>query len=309
MVLLRGLKRTRIKQIRWVGILLVLIAYFSFLELKIPLTPEGSSAQATFLGASTASADSKVSPDEQREMKKEAVVIRPRFFINNNDYQPSWTTLPLDQSIQMELLDESFTLKQTQNHLGTEYFSYAGYLFSQIANQTNDPEATVALQNLVKSTHELKTYMNNSGKTWFDGTPTANMDHLQIRSYIMGNLNQLNASAIHRTDYYSNGSFQDYSTNNQQKKPGPSLQRFQESFKTVRQTRFMQNHPETMALIKKQVALLDALAMNLELRWESRLVSKNPQAKVTRMRIFAEQTLLIEPEYMVTATSPFMATQ
>ncbi len=307
MLFLDSFIKTRIQFSRFMWILLVFVAYFSVLGFEIPLDSQGQLTGISHRAALRASADPTETASFEEAKTEQKRLLRPKLFISATGTLPSWATLQLDETLNIDLLDSSFRLNQTQGQLGAEYFSYSNYLFAQILSQiiqeTDDPETISALQDLIKNTNELKTYVTNSGKTWFDGTPTANMDHLQIRSYIMANLNPLNTGSIHRMDYDAQGDIQDYSIQDTEKKPGKALQRFLKTSETLKQTDFMQTHPETLNLIVKQTQLLNDLAMNLELRWESRLITEGRTSKVTRMRLFAEQTLRIDPKTMATFAS------
>ncbi len=183
-----------------------------------------------------------------------------------------WLNVRLDRgAVTLDVLKEGFSIEDTQNHSGSEYFDYAGYLFTQISNNVDDTELSKQLNTLGSQSHSMSNSLKKAFTSHFEGVPTQNMNHLSVRSDILFHLNQLNTNTVHIVDKNKYGGvLQNKSPDNF--KAGSTMRQFNATLDTLKNDlEFQQTYPQTYAVILQQAGLLQELVQHLELRWESAL--------------------------------------
>ncbi len=183
-----------------------------------------------------------------------------------------WLNVRLDRgAVTLDVLKEGFSIQDTQNHSGSEYFDYAGYLFTQISNNVDDAELSKQLTTLSSQSHSMSNSLQKAFNSHFEGVPTENMNHLSVRSDILFHLNQLNTNTVHLVDKNKYGGIlQNKSPDNFQ--AGSTMRQFNATLATItNDLEFQQAYPQTYAVILQQAQLLQELVQHLELRWESAL--------------------------------------
>lgn len=209
-------------------------------------------------------------------------------------YVPVWRSVVLDDSINIKALKNPFLLGQTHRNLGYEHFGYTAWLFRQMADQVGETEWRDELLGLAADVDELGFSVQESGRLWFEGTPTANMSHLQVRSQILAYLNDLNRNAIHLIDEDEAGKRLEHGLSTDGRLPGAGLSGFLARLDNFKQNGFAQRYPETAALLTTRAEALKMLALNMELRWESRFLCPSPDScteKAVHMKVYVAQTL------------------
>lgn len=158
-------------------------------------------------------------------------------------YIPEWEHLTTGEGITLQILKNPFRLDQTHRKLGGEHFSYTAWLFRQAAMQVEEADWRNELNGLAADADELGFSVRESGRLWFEGTPTGNMNHLRVRSQIMAHLNELNSGAVHLIDEDETGKRQDHGLGPEGRRPGASLSHFMERLSALEANGFFATIP------------------------------------------------------------------
>ena len=216
-------------------------------------------------------------------------------------FNGEWSTVSLDGGkIKLQVLKKAYTLSQTRNKAGAEYFDYAAYLFGQMRQQMNDPELEAQFARLSSEADAMAHHVREASALRFDGTPDESMMHMEVRSGILYHLSDLNPDAMRVIDVDEHG--RNITPTGSKiiapaQKQGRTLARFAQTMRVIaKNPAVQQNYPQTLRVIQEQADMLEALAMNLELRWESVFDCEGIAADTcahgqvaSRMRVYAAQ--------------------
>jgi hypothetical protein len=217
-------------------------------------------------------------------------------------FQPEWKQLRLDGQIPVEVLARKFTLAQTQDRAGSEYYDYSAYLFEQMS--ANMPEQALAgrLQTLSLQAQTLGDALRQAAAIRYDGTPSEDMSHLRVRSSIMFHLNDLNPAALVTAQYNQHGKLISQEKSAHAQPTGEALESFLQNAQAVLNDPASARYPQTMSLIRTERDLLLKLAEHLTLRWESTVYCQQAcNGAASRIRIYVRQTL---PEREIAQLKP-----
>lgn len=205
--------------------------------------------------------------------------------------QPEWAQVSLDQDmVKLKVLKTPLTLAQTTQKAGSEAFDYAAYLYSQMAQEIQNTELSSHLKRLSVEAQALGQSLRQASKIRFDGPPSNDMGHLQIRTAILNHLNVLNQGALITARYNQQGAL----LNEEQSifSPGKGFTNYLTTLNQIKSHPAASQYPETLALISQESELLGQLSKNLTLRWESTMQCPNHcQDIATFMRIYLRQGL------------------
>ena len=210
-----------------------------------------------------------------------------------------WEAQSFDnETLHLNRLKNTITLKQTRQGLGAEYFNVSAYMFLQMATQVSEPELAEHFDSLARKAEHLSMLIAHAGDTWYEGTPSYEMDHLQVRSELMYTLNQLNRRAIHTVNKNRQGTITSGTRNsnnarnarNANARAGETLKQFLADWQTIQNHPGAHTYPQAMAYLNDQVEHLNQVALNLELRWESTQDCTHT-CRTTQTRLYAYQGL------------------
>lgn len=214
---------------------------------------------------------------------------RPPVFATHS--QPEWAQISLDQDlVKLKVLKAPLTLAQTTQKAGSEAFDYAAYLYSQMAQEIQDTELSTHLKRLSIEAQALGQSLRQASQIRFDGPPSNDMGHLQIRTAILDHLNVLNQGALITARYNQQGTL----LNEEQGSfsAGKGFTNYLATLNQIKTHPAAQQYPETLALITQESELLGQLSKNLTLRWESTMECPHHcQDIATFMRIYLRQGL------------------
>lgn len=215
-------------------------------------------------------------------------------------FQPQWQPLSLDENkIHLTVLNKPFALKQTQGGTGAEYYTYAGYIYRQIGSELDRQAGRANIlgghfKELAAVSEQMAADLRQATMMHYDGPPSEDMEHLQVRANIMFSLGNLNPNGLRTIDLDQNGRLLHGPGSAPTKTRGALLQKYDAILGKIAAHAESQHYPKTMMLVKRQSELLHQLASNLELRWES--VYQCQSTSICRdvpshMRVYVKQSM------------------
>ncbi|HEY9686212.1 MAG TPA: hypothetical protein V6C52_04475 [Coleofasciculaceae cyanobacterium] len=211
-------------------------------------------------------------------------------------FRPEWKQLRLDGRIPVEVLARKFSLAQTQDRVGSEYYDYSAFLFEQMATNMPEPELAGRLQTLSLQAQTLGDALRQAAAIRYDGAPSEDMSHLRVRSSIMFHLNDLNPAALVTAQYNQHGKLISQEKSAHAQATGEALDSFLQNAQAVLSDPAAARYPQTMSLVRTERDLLSKLAGHLTLRSESTVYCQQScDGAASRIRIYVRQTLP-EPE-------------
>lgn len=219
-------------------------------------------------------------------------------------FSPDWTHVSLDGDISMQVLGESLPLPQTRQQLGAEYYEYSAYLYRQAAVQIRDTEMAGQLEQLSRTAETLGQRLQKAATLRFEGLPDESLKHLKVRGQLLGQLEELNTRSLRVTDLDQHGqAVYPQQPRRDAYQAGALIRQFQTELATLKALPAAQSYPQVMALVTHQAALMERLARNVELRWETVFHCDEPgqPTRTLRMKLFAAQSL--KPEQVSLATA------
>lgn len=207
--------------------------------------------------------------------------------------QNAWKPVALDNNqIRLQMLAKPFHLSETTHQVGSEAFDYASFLFDQIANGIRDAGLSAKLQTLSLRAQTMGNALRQASSVRFDGAPSEDMQHLQVRSTILFQLQGLNPNALITAQYNQHGKLLHESTPAKGIQSGEELKAFLSQAQEVLNHPMAKQYPRTMELIRQESALLKEVANHVTLRWESTLYCQHSCDSIaTYMRVYTRQTL------------------
>lgn len=209
-------------------------------------------------------------------------------------FNGKWQQVTMDEHVHIQALADPFTLPQTTDKLGHEFFYYDAYLFEQMASQVTSEELQQKLMALAANTKQMGDFIAQANLIKFDGAPTEKMTHLHVRSQMMFYLNGLNQSGLHLVDKSNRGDIL------KEKHPeliqiGPVLEQFVDIKQTLLSSQEMRQYPQIKALLKQEGERLKQLAENVHIHWETTFHCSNSsgscQNSAINMKIYPRQNL------------------
>lgn len=202
-----------------------------------------------------------------------------------------WISQSIDgETIHLRVLKSPLTLADTTHHSGLEAFDYAAALYGQMARQVPHPKLSAQLAALQLKTQAMAQSIRQAGALRFEGRPTEDMAHLQVRSILANYMDHLHADSQQTTRYNHQGQLLEEKQT--AARTGQALLSYQGSLKALLQNSEAAQYPETMRLIQQESAILAKLANHLTLQWDSvHYCPKECQPVSTEMRIYMRQTL------------------
>lgn len=182
-----------------------------------------------------------------------------------------WSVVSLDGGqVNLQVLKQAYTLRQTQNRAGAEYFDYAAYLFSQVGKQVSNPALARQFTRLSADADAMAYHIRQASALRFDGRPTDNLAHMKIRSDMLSHINELNSAGVQVIDLDQAGQVITQGKPAANVAQGQALARFHQTLDRITgNPAFRKQYPQTYRVVQAQAAVLESLAMNVELRWES----------------------------------------
>lgn len=206
-------------------------------------------------------------------------------------FQPEWTHTRLDNLLPVQTLSRKFTLAQTQDRTGSEYYDYAAYLFEQMADTMPEKDLAGRLQTLSLQAQTLGNALRQAAAMQYDGPPLEDMSHLQVRSSILFYLNDLNPAALVTVRYDQHGKLIGQERT-RAAHSGEALGNFLKNADAVLSDPAAAKYPEAMHLVQQERDLLEKLSKHLTLRWESTQYCKQScDGMTTHIRVYVQQTL------------------
>ncbi len=202
-----------------------------------------------------------------------------------------WANQSLDgNTIHLRILQSPLTLAETSQQSGLEAFDYAAALYGQMARQVSNPKLSAQLATLQLKTQAMAQSIRQAGALRFEGRPTEDMAHLQVRSILANYMGQLHAGSQLTARYNHHGQLLEEKQT--AAKAGHALLSYQDSLQELLQNPDTTQYPETMRLIQQESAIMAQLANHLTLRWDSvHYCPEECQPVSTEMRIYMQQTL------------------
>lgn len=208
-------------------------------------------------------------------------------------FTPAWTDVALDGHVRLKTLQRKFSLSQTENGSGSEYYDYSAALFEQMAAQVEEPRLAGKLHTLSRQAQHLGYQVRQASALRFEGAPSGDMAHLQVHADILAHLEDLNANPVVRASYDPDGHpLGDAGA--AASVPGKSLQGFQQNVQAILDDPASTRYPQTMGLLRQEAALLEKLSTHLSLRWESTLDCSGDShcaGRALYVRLYTRQTL------------------
>lgn len=185
-----------------------------------------------------------------------------------------WTSVLLDGGrLRLQVLKHAYTLSQTRNQAGAEYFDYSAGLFTQMAQQVaaDDPNLSRALMQLGAQSTAMGNHVSQAMSLRFDGKPGGDFNHLQVRRAILEQLDPLNAGRSQVVDFDEAGhALSGKSAQLLAVTRGPALNEFMATLSAIRNNPAAQaRYPQMLSVVVHQSGVLEQLALNTRLRWES----------------------------------------
>lgn len=207
-------------------------------------------------------------------------------------YLATWKQTSLDQGkMKLRVLAKPFALGQTQEGLGSEYFTYAAYLFQQMSEQVQSPSLSTQLRILSVQSQSLGSILAQAAQTRYDAAPLRNMKHLQIQGNLRSLLSAVTIEPIAHTTYSDQGKLIETSPA-EAPKLGSSLQTFIATAQQIQEDPNLAEYPQTKAILQAQSAWLQQIAQHIVIKSDStRHCGKTCSTLTTHIRIYAKQTL------------------
>ncbi len=209
-------------------------------------------------------------------------------------FQAQWQEVSLDGGgVKLKTLERKFSLAQTENGSGSEYYDYAAALFDQMSSQVKDPQLSGKLHTLSQRAQHLGYQVRQASALQFEGAPSGDMGHLQVHAAILAHLEDLNQNPVVRVNYDPDGHPLGHA-GAAASVPGKSLQGFHQNVQAILDDPASARYPQTMSLLRQEAALLEKLSTHLSLRWESTLdCSGGPDCagRAMYVRLYTRQTL------------------
>lgn len=210
-----------------------------------------------------------------------------------DDFQHAWKPVSLDNNqIHLQMLSKPFLLSDTRRQAGSEAFDYASFLFEQMAKGIKDADLSSKIATLSIQAQTLGNSIRQASEARFDGPPSTDMEHLQVRSAILFHLKGLNPNALVSAQYNQHGQLMSENYSKGTLQTGEDVKAFMNKVNAVLNHPQASQYPSTMQLLRKESALLQNLASHLTLRWESTLYcQRSCDSMATYMRVYTRQTL------------------
>lgn len=203
-------------------------------------------------------------------------------------FHAQWESRTLDKGrITIQQLTHPFLLSQTQNHLGREYFDTAAQLFEQLKRQIPETSLAQKLEQLKIQAQVLGNTIEMASNWNYDGPPTSDFEHLQVRASILATLRPLHEGVILDRQVNQHGALLNISLLNPHPKAGSDLQAFLQTEQSLLNDKASRKYPQTIQLVQKQGQLLQALANNTRLHWGSTLYCAPTGCKPLALRFNA----------------------
>ncbi len=202
-----------------------------------------------------------------------------------------WANQSLDgNTIRLRVLQSPLTLAETSQQSGLEAFEYAAALYGQMARQIPSQTLSDQLTALQLKAQAMAQSIRQAGTLRFEGRPTEDMAHLQVRALLANHLGQLHAGSQVTARYNQHGQLLEETKTSAQ--PGKALLSYEGSLRDLLRNPDAARYPETLRFIQQESAILAQLARHLTLRWDSvHYCPQECQPISTEMRIYMQQTL------------------
>lgn len=206
-------------------------------------------------------------------------------------FQPDWYQLSLDQgTVSLYVLRRPVPLSASHQQLGSEAYDYAAFLFEQAAQSMPQTELSHQLNTLSMQAQTMGHALRQAGDLSYDGPPSQDMTHLNVRSAMQYHLEALNPTALITARYNQNGALID-SHPAPRRQPGAVLRAFLSTAEAITSHPAAAQYPQTMALIRQEVHRLNTLSQHVALRWESTHYCKTDcNAVTTHVRLYLKQS-------------------
>lgn len=207
-------------------------------------------------------------------------------------FHAQWTQANLDKGqISLKSLKQPYSIGQTTNGLGSEYFPYAAFLFEQLAIQVESPQLSDKLHRLSAQAQALGNTLREAGTLRYDGKPSKGMVHLQVRENLLAMLSELNRSGMIQVQYNDKGQLVSQKRLTGQDTAGDSLSSFLSTLQAVLNDPAAKKYPQALQIVRFQSDWLAQVAQHVALRWESTQYCHKQCTQVTYVRVYAQQTL------------------
>lgn len=249
------------------------------------------------------SADSRQRFDDDLKMPSENQGAWRRSHFIPSGLKARWKTVTLDGSaMKLQVLDHPFSIASTHAQLGTEGFDYAADLFEQMAQAFQKKEASQALssklQDLSLYAQTLGNSVRQASRYRYEGVPSEDMLHLEIRGNILFHLKQLNPNALVHVIYNQDGRLLRMNQSPQSavaSENGAEVNALLSQMKQVLNHASAARYPETMNLVRKEAQLLSKMATHLTLRWDStQYCQQSCTGTGMYVRMYARQSLPLD---------------
>jgi len=210
-----------------------------------------------------------------------------------DEFQHAWKPVSLDNNkIRLQMLTKPFLLSHTSHQTGSEAFEYASFLFEQMAKGIKNSDLSTKVATLSLQAQTLGNAVRQASEFRFDGPPSTDMEHLQVRSAILFHLKGLNPNALVSAQYNQHGRLMTETMPGKATQGGDDVKAFMNKVNAVLNHPEARHYPATMQLLRQESALLQNLASHLTLRWESTLYcQRSCDSIATYMRVYTRQTL------------------
>ncbi|MGE0199622.1 MAG: hypothetical protein AB7P76_01500 [Candidatus Melainabacteria bacterium] len=209
-----------------------------------------------------------------------------------------WTPVQLDNGqIEVELLQDAGFM-DTHEQLGLTHFVYAGYLYEQVASRlARRGENALASEVYALATHanQMAAHLRDAAAIEFNGIPTTDLPHLQVRTQLMDSLAALRQDTLYLVDRNARGLILHQSHTADSPVYGATMSAFVDQLDRVRHSALANTHPQTLQLLEQQAEDLMRLAAHLQVRWESTFETQGSAPVASRMHIFAFQSAGPQP--------------
>jgi hypothetical protein len=215
--------------------------------------------------------------------------VETPIFLSEGEPLP-WRQSLLDNAIHLETLDKPLKLQQTTLASGAEAFEYAAYLYGQMAHEVKNGELAAHFKTLKSKAQALGNAIRQSSMLRFDGPPSEDMAHLQVRATLLSYLHSLNKGTQITARYNQHGDLVEELRT--PPAPGQALSSYLSSLQQLLNHPAASQYPDTMRLVSQESVLLSQLSQNMTLHWESTLYCpQRCENKATLTRIYAQQAL------------------
>jgi hypothetical protein len=221
-------------------------------------------------------------------------------------FKNHWQQVALDNhQVHLKMLDKPLLLSQTTHQTGSEAFDYASFLFEQISEEIHNADLAQQLQSLSLRAQTMGHAIRQASNFRYDGPPSEDMEHLQIRSNILFYLKGLNPNTLITAQYNQNGKLMsEHQSKINTNAVGEDLRIFLNKANRILEHPLAKQYPQTMRLIRQESDMLKSLAQHLTLRWESTLYCERSceNTVATYIRVYTRQTLPTKTLASVTST-------